>query len=130
MFTVDFVHPSISFSSLQVLEPAVNKPTDAEFYIRDNFGDMKPNGAFLKQHFFREGRLTETQALFILDRATKVLTDEPNMVDVESPVTSELRCFSRDHSMGVDLYCFLAVCGDIHGQYVSMDQHPTHPKFS
>lgn len=71
-------------------EPAVNKPTDAEFYIKGDSGELKPNPPFLKHHFFREGRLTEAQALFILERATVVLRQEPNMVDVKSPVTSAL----------------------------------------
>jgi serine/threonine-protein phosphatase 2B catalytic subunit len=37
---------------------------------------------------FREGRLMEEHALFILERATDKLSREPNMVDVKSPVTS------------------------------------------
>ncbi|KZP05060.1 hypothetical protein FIBSPDRAFT_877937, partial [Athelia psychrophila] len=45
-----------------------------------------------------EDRLTESQALQILDEAIQVLSAEPNLVDVASPVT---------------------ICGDIHGQYVS-----------
>lgn len=51
-------------------------------------GSRKPNPVFLKDHFFREGRLTEAQALFILEQATEVLQTEPNLVDVGSPVTS------------------------------------------
>lgn len=66
----------------------MNKPTDGEFYLQDH-RMPKPNLAFLKDHFFREGRLTEEQALFILQRTTEVLTAEPNLVDVSSPVTSE-----------------------------------------
>lgn len=76
----------------------MNKPTDGEFYLQDH-RMPKPNLAFLKDHFFREGRLTEEQALFILQRTTEVLTAEPNLVDVSSPVT---------------------ICGDIHGQYYDL----------
>jgi serine/threonine-protein phosphatase 2B catalytic subunit len=43
---------------------------------------------FLKDHFFREGRLTEAQALFILEQTTEVLQKEPNLVEIGSPVTS------------------------------------------
>jgi serine/threonine-protein phosphatase 2B catalytic subunit len=57
--------------------------------LQDNDGVLKPNPTFLKEHFFREGRLTEEQALFILERTTEVLQREPNLVDVKSPVTSE-----------------------------------------
>jgi len=61
--------------------------------------DRKVNHEYLKNHFHREGRLTETQALYILEQATNVLSREPNMVTVKSPVT---------------------VCGDIHGQYYDL----------
>ena len=75
--------------ALKVPQPAANKPTEAEFYLQDSRGVLQPNQAFLKNHFFREGRLTEEQALFILERTTEVLTREPNLVNVQSPVTSE-----------------------------------------
>ncbi|GLB41241.1 putative phosphatase 2B catalytic subunit [Lyophyllum shimeji] len=79
--------------------PAAHKPTDAEFFVKTDRGELKPNAAYLKEHFFREGRVTEKQALFILERATELLTTEPNLVDVKSPVT---------------------ICGDIHGQYYDL----------
>ncbi|RDB30000.1 Serine/threonine-protein phosphatase 2B catalytic subunit [Hypsizygus marmoreus] len=82
-----------------VPQPAANKPTEAEFFLKDSHGDRKPNPAFLKEHFFHEGRLTELQALFILEHATEMLTREPNLVNVKSPVT---------------------ICGDIHGQYYDL----------
>jgi len=46
------------------------------------------NHDYLKDHFFREGRLKEQQALYILEQVTNVLSREPNMVNVKSPVTS------------------------------------------
>lgn len=53
-----------------------------------------PNVSFLKQHFAREGRLTEEQALTIIQRTTEVLEKEPNLIQVKSPVTSEwVFCF-------------------------------------
>ncbi|KAG6867773.1 hypothetical protein C0993_011258 [Termitomyces sp. T159_Od127] len=79
--------------------PAANKPTDAELFRIAVRGDRRPNTAFLKDHFFREGRITEEQALFIVERTTEVLSREPNLVDVKSPVT---------------------ICGDIHGQYYDL----------
>ncbi|KAG6811974.1 hypothetical protein H0H92_005008 [Tricholoma furcatifolium] len=71
-----------------VAPPTAKKPTDAEFF-RVNFGERKPNPFFLKDHFFREGRLAEDQALYILERATELLSKEPNLVEVKSPITSE-----------------------------------------
>ncbi|KAF5381810.1 hypothetical protein D9615_005581 [Tricholomella constricta] len=82
-----------------VPQPAANKPTDAEFFKANDRGERKPNPFYLKEHFFREGRLTEQQALYILERVTEILTREPNLVDVKSPVT---------------------ICGDIHGQYYDL----------
>jgi hypothetical protein len=91
---VTFIHLRIvivvsRLKRTQVPEPAVNKPKDTEFYLADGHGVVKPNPSFLKEHFFREGRLTESQALFILERATEVLSKEPNLVNVKSPVTSQ-----------------------------------------
>ena len=38
-------------------------------------------------HFYREGRLTEEQALEIITRGTEVLRQEPNLLEVDAPVT-------------------------------------------
>jgi len=35
----------------------------------------------------REGRLTEEQALFIIKEAAKLLKEEPNLLEVEAPIT-------------------------------------------
>lgn len=60
-------------------------PTDAQFYWRDD--PSKPDIAFLKNHFYREGRLSEEQALFILEKATEILHAEPNVLSVDAPIT-------------------------------------------
>ncbi|CAD6945764.1 unnamed protein product [Tilletia controversa] len=80
-----------------VQAPAFSKPTDEQFYSKTD--PTKPDIAFLKNHFYREGRLTEDQALFILRRATEILRKEPNLLEVDAPIT---------------------VCGDIHGQYFDL----------
>ncbi|KAG5463719.1 MAG: hypothetical protein BJ554DRAFT_4152 [Olpidium bornovanus] len=80
--------------------PAVTEPSDSEFYYKSTAApEKKPDVAFLKQHLYREGRLTEEQALFILTTATEILKQEPNLLEVDSPVT---------------------VCGDIHGQFYDL----------
>lgn len=71
----------------QVPAPATFKPNDDQFFIMDG-GVRKVNHEFLKSHFFREGRLKESQALYILEQATNTFSREPNMVEVKSPVTS------------------------------------------
>ncbi|KAK6333706.1 3',5'-cyclic-nucleotide phosphodiesterase (PDEase) (3':5'-CNP) [Orbilia blumenaviensis] len=80
-----------------VQAPATQKPTDEQFY--DPKDPTKPNLTFLKQHFYREGRLTEEQALFIIQRGTEILRKEPNLLEMDAPIT---------------------VCGDVHGQYYDL----------
>ncbi|EWC47486.1 serine phosphatase 2B catalytic subunit [Drechslerella stenobrocha 248] len=81
----------------EVQAPATTKPTDEQFY--DPKDPTKPNLAFLKQHFYREGRLTEEQALFIIQKGSEILRQEPNLLEMDAPIT---------------------VCGDVHGQYYDL----------
>ncbi|KAK8203392.1 3',5'-cyclic-nucleotide phosphodiesterase (PDEase) (3':5'-CNP) [Zalaria obscura] len=80
-----------------VQAPAFRPPTDEQFFSPHDRN--KPNLQFLKQHFYREGRLTEEQALFIINEGTKVLREEPNLLEMDAPIT---------------------VCGDVHGQYFDL----------
>ncbi|KAI0260731.1 Metallo-dependent phosphatase [Gloeopeniophorella convolvens] len=82
-----------------VPQPAAFLPSDEQFWLIDQRGRRKPNPDFLREHFIREGRLTEDQALAILRQCTDMLTAEPNVLKVKSPVT---------------------VVGDIHGQYYDL----------
>ncbi|GBE84489.1 Metallo-dependent phosphatase-like protein [Sparassis latifolia] len=80
--------------------PIVQCPTDEEFFIADVHASIhRPNLDLLKHQFLNEGRLTEEQALFILDQTTQLLSQEPNMLHARSPVV---------------------VCGDIHGQFYDL----------
>jgi serine/threonine-protein phosphatase 2B catalytic subunit len=72
-------------------------PTDDQFRSRQD--PSKPDLAFLKQHFYREGRLTEDQALYIINEGAKILRAEPNLLEMDAPIT---------------------VCGDVHGQYFDL----------
>lgn len=77
--------------------PAFNPPTEDQFFSPQD--RSKPNLQFLKQHFYREGRLTEEQALWIIHKGTEVLKSEPNLLEMDAPIT---------------------VCGDVHGQYFDL----------
>lgn len=70
-------------------------PTDAQFFSRED--PSKPDIAFLKNHFYREGRLSEEQAMYILEKGTEILHHEPNVLSVDAPITgtvsSTLSCF-------------------------------------
>jgi serine/threonine-protein phosphatase 2B catalytic subunit len=80
-----------------VQAPAFNTPTDEQFF--SPVDRSKPHLQFLKQHLYREGRLTEDQALWILNQGTQLLRSEPNLLEMDAPIT---------------------VCGDIHGQYFDL----------
>ena len=82
---------------IDVQAPAFQPPPDDVF--RSPNDRSKPNLQFLKQHFCREGRLTEEQALWIIESGTKLLKSEPNMLEMDAPIT---------------------VCGDVHGQYFDL----------
>ncbi|KAF5383120.1 hypothetical protein D9615_005057 [Tricholomella constricta] len=82
-----------------VQAPAMQIPTNEQFFNRHGQDQTKPDIAFLKNHFYREGRLSEEQALWILETATEVLRKEGNVLQVDAPIT---------------------VCGDIHGQYYDL----------
>ncbi|KAG0170477.1 3',5'-cyclic-nucleotide phosphodiesterase (PDEase) (3':5'-CNP) [Apophysomyces sp. BC1034] len=77
--------------------PAVTVPTDEEFWSQERPG--LPDIKFLKDHFYREGRLSEEQALYIIEKGTEILKTEQNLLEVDAPIT---------------------VCGDIHGQYYDL----------
>jgi len=53
----------------------------------------------VKEHLLREGRLDKESALSLIDRAIEHLEEQPNLLDLEAPIT---------------------ICGDIHGQYFDL----------
>ena len=60
-------------------------PTTEQFFSKED--PAKPDVNFLKNHFYREGRLSEEQGLYILEKATDILKQEPNLISVDAPVT-------------------------------------------
>ncbi|KAI9374511.1 Metallo-dependent phosphatase-like protein [Aspergillus egyptiacus] len=101
-FTLHVMEDGTQVSTLErvvkeVQAPALNTPSDDQFWSPED--PSKPNLQFLKQHFYREGRLTEDQALWIIQAGTEVLKAEPNLLEMDAPIT---------------------VCGDVHGQYYDL----------
>ncbi|KAF5356536.1 hypothetical protein D9758_008273 [Tetrapyrgos nigripes] len=82
-----------------VQAPAMQIPTPEQFFNNHGQDRSKPDVAFLKNHFYREGRLSEEQALWIIEKGSEILRNEPNVLNVDAPIT---------------------VCGDIHGQYYDL----------
>jgi len=72
-------------TATDVQAPAFFRPTDEQFF--DPQDSSKPNISFLKNHFYREGRLTEEQALYIIRAGTEILRREPNVLEVDAPIT-------------------------------------------
>ena len=62
-------------------------PTPEQFFSKED--PTKPDVNFLKNHFYREGRVSEEQAIYILEKATDLLKQEPNLVSVDAPVTGK-----------------------------------------
>ncbi|KAF9931670.1 3',5'-cyclic-nucleotide phosphodiesterase (PDEase) (3':5'-CNP) [Linnemannia zychae] len=101
-FTIHTMDDGTTASTLEryskdVQAPAVTIPSNETFYSKE-FPD-RPDIAFLKNHFYREGRISEEQAIYILQKGTELLRKEPNLLEVDAPIT---------------------VCGDIHGQYYDL----------
>lgn len=67
-------------------------PTDAQFFSKTD--PSKPDVAFLKNHFYREGRISEEHAIYILEKGTEILRAEPNLLYVDAPVTGTSRICS------------------------------------
>ncbi|KAL1991965.1 hypothetical protein VTN49DRAFT_5273 [Thermomyces lanuginosus] len=101
-FTLHTMEDGTQVSTLErvckdVQAPALIIPGDDLFWSPED--PSKPNLQFLKQHFYREGRLTEEQALWIINTGTEILRQEPNLLEMDAPIT---------------------VCGDVHGQYYDL----------
>ncbi|KAK9380340.1 Metallo-dependent phosphatase-like protein [Kockiozyma suomiensis] len=80
-----------------VQAPATFTPTNEQVF--DANDPSKPNLQFLKQHFAREGRLSEEQASYIIRKGSEILRQEPTLLELDAP---------------------LIVCGDVHGQYYDL----------
>ncbi|KAM3524225.1 hypothetical protein MY4038_007837 [Beauveria bassiana] len=78
--------------------PPAREPLSDEQFYQDE-ARTKPNLKLLKDHLFREGRLTEKQALFIINAGSELLHAESTLLDIEAPVT---------------------ICGDVHGQFYDL----------
>ncbi|KAJ2542995.1 3',5'-cyclic-nucleotide phosphodiesterase (PDEase) (3':5'-CNP) [Coemansia sp. RSA 1933] len=80
-----------------VAQPTREIPSHSEVF--EDGDEARPRCEFLRDHFFREGRLREEDALAILRGATQALRAEPTLLALDSPVT---------------------ICGDVHGQYYDL----------
>ncbi|CAG8492477.1 7352_t:CDS:2, partial [Acaulospora colombiana] len=68
-----------------VQAPAVHIPTSEEFFDKND--PEKPNINYLKNHFCREGRISDEHALYIINKCTEILKKESNLLEVDAPIT-------------------------------------------
>ena len=85
-------------------------PTNIQFFSKDD--PSKPDIAFLKNHFYREGRVTEEQAMFILEKGTELLRNEPNLLEVDAPITGECSCLDGRVVEWRLIVCMRAKCAE------------------
>ena len=89
-------------SLTEVPAPSARLPTDAEFYT--DAARSKVNLDFLKQHLTAEGRLTESQAMFLVTSATEILKSEATLIDVDAPLTGAARSPACAHRLRLRPY--------------------------
>merc|ERR1712126_375549 len=87
----------IDYRNRQV--PSVPLPPNQRLDICDLYDGTSINTEILRDHLRQEGRLSEELALKIIRDGTEMLKKEPNVLNVDSPVT---------------------VCGDVHGQFFDL----------
>eukprot|EP00698_Gefionella_okellyi_P003574 TRINITY_DN13363_c0_g1_i1.p1 TRINITY_DN13363_c0_g1~~TRINITY_DN13363_c0_g1_i1.p1 ORF type:complete len:539 (+),score=120.68 TRINITY_DN13363_c0_g1_i1:57-1673(+) len=92
--------PSSALSTTERVVGDVQMPMRRELSHDEVFmAPNKMNLDNLRRHFQREGKLRMEDALQIITMARDILRAEPNLLDLEAPLT---------------------VCGDIHGQYFDL----------
>ena len=67
--------------------PAVGVPSQDKFWSSERPG--YPNLQFLKEHFYHEGRLSEEQAIYIINKGTEIFKQEPNLLHLAAPITGK-----------------------------------------
>ena len=70
---------------------AVEPPASHRLTVAEVFANGLPNDTLLRNHFAKEGRVTEECALRIIAEASKILRAEDTLIKVPAPVTGPLR---------------------------------------
>ena len=81
--------PSSRLSPLPVPGPRPSDEDPDRRPVVSKYNPSKPDVAFLnpqaQTHFYREGRISEDHAIRIIEKATAILRDEPNILQVDAP---------------------------------------------
>lgn len=89
-------HSTVDRVVKSVPPPITTVPTDEELF---SLPAGKPDYRLIMEHYRHQGKLSQSQVLTIITMVTKVFQEEPNVLQVSSPVT---------------------VCGDVHGQFYDL----------
>lgn len=84
-----------------VAEPERSLLQNLQIFGEEGIDDipLEKEWRIVKEHLLKEGRLERESALCLIDRAIEHLEEQPNMLELEAPLT---------------------ICGDIHGQYFDL----------
>eukprot|EP00730_Choanoeca_flexa_P018220 TRINITY_DN8853_c0_g1_i1.p1 TRINITY_DN8853_c0_g1~~TRINITY_DN8853_c0_g1_i1.p1 ORF type:complete len:654 (+),score=156.55 TRINITY_DN8853_c0_g1_i1:146-2107(+) len=77
----------------------VTHPAVEVLELNEIYRDGKPDLDILRDHLYREGVVSETAAIRILEEGMALLKQEPTLLELDAPLT---------------------VCGDIHGQFYDL----------
>ncbi|KAG5353427.1 hypothetical protein C0989_006945 [Termitomyces sp. Mn162] len=102
----------------EVQAPAMQIPTNEQFFHRHGQDQTKPDIAFLKNHFYREGRISEDHALWILETATELLRKEPNVLQVDAPITGKHKYSERIYEACIESFCALPLAAIMNKQFL------------
>eukprot|EP00049_Salpingoeca_infusionum_P000401 m.39679 g.39679 ORF g.39679 m.39679 type:complete len:112 (+) comp10340_c0_seq3:240-575(+) len=69
-----------------VAMPAIDVLTEEQVF--PNGTDQPPDHTVLREHFIQEGVIEDTVARLIIKKTTKLLQQEPNLLDLAEPISS------------------------------------------
>ncbi|KAJ3060759.1 Serine/threonine-protein phosphatase 2B catalytic subunit alpha, partial [Podochytrium sp. JEL0797] len=96
--------------------PATNIPTNEQFFSKKD--PSKPDLEFLKNHFLREGRLSQEQALIIINKGTEILSKEPTLLDIAAPITGTHKYSEEVYEGCLESFCALPLAAVMNKQFL------------
>ncbi|KAJ3128001.1 Serine/threonine-protein phosphatase 2B catalytic subunit alpha [Nowakowskiella sp. JEL0407] len=99
-----------------VIAPASKRLTDDQFFSKKD--PTKPDLENLKSHFCREGRLTEQNALYIINKGTEILRKEANLLEIDAPITGNHKYSEKVYEACLESFCALPLAAVMNKQFL------------